>query len=235
MARPRSWLQPCEERSVASPDRGSYSPSHGHRSVTTLRKTSRMALSPCSPPLPISDRISLAPSLDPIVKVMVRDSAGREAVGPTSTPIGTTHRCSGSTRGSAHSERSSAPRETAELSPPTFCTFRRELSSLRQTRSWEGPHRSADFLRWAAQPQATTTIPLLLLRLSSRKLDPRMLPVEPETKPREPGATSRTSKRAELCPGSGWLPDSSPGRLNDENSRGKVQNVREDSRAGKKR
>jgi hypothetical protein len=35
--------------------------------------------------------------------------------------------------------------------------------------------------------------------------------------------------RVELRPVSGSLPDRSPGRLNDENSRGKLQNVRGNS------
>ena len=50
-------------------------------------------------------------------------------------------------------------------------------------------------------------------------------------KPGEPGTARRTSRWAEPCPGSGSLPVSSPCRLNDENSRGKVQNVRGDSTA----
>jgi hypothetical protein len=47
--------------------------------------------------------------------------------------------------------------------------------------------------------------------------------------PGEPGTARRTNRRAEPCPGSESPPVSSPLRLSDENSRGKVQNVRVDS------
>ena len=58
-------------------------------------------------------------------------------------------------------------------------------------------------------------------------------PVRPAAKP-EPATAPRTSRWAEPCPGSRSRPIASPCRLNDENSRLKVQNVCGDSSVGRR-
>ena len=121
--------------------------------------------------------------------------------------------------------RSGPARERSELASRTFCIFPRELSSPRRIYRTQ---RSSEFLLWPAQPQARTTIPFFaqVVHEEARPLDCRA--GDEAGRNRDP---RRTSRRQNFVQRPGLVPDSSSGRLNGENSREEVQNVRKSSSA----
>ena len=116
-------------------------------------------------------------------------------------------------------------RHPSQLSARTFCIFPRELSSPRRIYRTQ---RSSEFLLWPAQPQARTTIPFFaqVVHEEARPLDCRA--GDEAGRNRDP---RRTSRRQNFVQRPGLVPDSSSGRLNGENSREEVQNVRKSSSA----